>query len=363
MKILICRITDSGVVLRSKNLIQALIHSGHDIIIATPKETAFQDLIDLGCKYIEVKIQGHGKNLLADLSVYYQYIRILNTVHPDLALLYTTKPNIYCGMACRRLKIPVIMNITGMGTALGTDGILQKIMIQLYRMACNGDNMKTIFFQNDDSMQFFTHHKIGDSKLYKRLPGSGVDLDKFPLQMFPKSDTVDFLFVGRVMRQKGIDQYIEAARNVKKNHPEAVFHVLGGCDDKYRGILIEENQKGIIVYHGRVSDIQYYQKMSQCTIQPSFYPEGVSNVILEAAASGRPVITTDNPGCREGVDDGKTGFIVPVKDAEALTIAIEKFLSMSTEERKEMGLLGRKKMEHEFDQKFVTDSYLTTIFK
>lgn len=172
---------------------------------------------------------------------------------------------------------------------------------------------------------------------------------------------MDFLFVARVMKQKGIDQYIEAAKEVRKTHPEAIFHVLGGCDDSYKDILDEESKNGTIVYHGRVNNILDFQKLSQCTIQPSYYPEGMSNVILEAAASGRPVITTDHPGCREGVDNGKTGFIIPIKDANALVEAIEKFLSLSTTEKAEMGLRGRKKMEREFDRKIVTDAYLNSL--
>lgn len=361
MRILICRITDAGVMLRSSNLIREFIKQGHEVIVATPKGDAYQSIIDLGCKYLKVDIDGHGMNPVSDYSVYRQYKSILKSERPDLVLLYTTKPNIYCGMACRRVKIPVIMNITGMGMALGGRGIVQSMAIMLYKIACNGKNMKKLFFQNNESQDFFKKNGIGDPRLYELIPGSGVDLEKYPVQEFPVSETVDFLYVGRVMKQKGIDQYIEAAKKVRKSHPETVFHVFGGCDESYKSIMDEETKNGSIIYHGRVNNIPDYQKMSQCTIQPSYYPEGVSNVILEAAASGRPVITTDHPGCREGVDNEKTGYIIPIMDADALTKAIEIFLSLSNEERAQMGLRGRMKMEREFDQKIVVNAYLRAI--
>lgn len=361
MKILFASATDSGILRVRSELITELKKAGHSVVVATPKEKDYAKLEEMGCKFIPVTIDGHGMNPLADLSVYKQFKKILNTERPDLVFLFTTKSNIYCGMACRKFDIPAVMNITGMGMAMGNKGIVQTVMIGLYKLACNGKNMKKIFFQNDDSMEFFRAHGIGNQSNYERIPGSGVNLEKFTLQPFPESDTVDFLFVARVMKQKGIDQYIEAAKEVRKTHPEAVFHVLGGCDEEYKDILDKENESGTIVYHGRVNNMTDYEKMSQCTIQPSYYPEGMSNVILEAAATGRPVITTDHPGCREGVDDGVTGFIVPIKDSTALAEAIRKFLNMSREERAEMGLRGRQKMEREFNRKIVTDAYLRTI--
>ena len=358
VKVLFASATDSGILRVRSELIMQLINLGHEVVVATPKGNDYIQLEKMGCKFIPVAIQGHGMNPVADYFVYKQYGKILKEEKPDMVFLFTTKANVYCGRACRKMNVPAIMNITGMGMALGNKGIAQTILIHLYIYACNGRNMKKIFFQNDDSLEFFQSHVIGKNSLYERIPGSGVNLDKFTLQPFPQSETVDFLFIARVMKQKGIDEYIEAARTIRKTHPEAVFHVLGNCDEEYKTVLDEENKKGTIVYHGRVNNIPDFEKMSQCTIQPSYYPEGMSNVILEAAASGRPVITTNHPGCREGVDDGITGYIVPIKNAEALTAVIEKFLAMNREERAEMGLRGRKKMEREFDRKIVTNAYM-----
>lgn len=361
MKILFASITDSGILRVRSELISELLKIGHDIVIVTPQGTDYQKLVEMGCKFIPISIQQRGLNPISDFFSYEQYKKILKLEKPCMVFLFTTKPNVYCGMACRKLGIPVIMNITGMGSALGNKGIIQIVLVKLYKLACNGKNIKKILFQNDDSMEFFTMHEIGNPAFYFRIPGSGINLEKFPLQPFPKNETVNFLFVARVMKQKGIDQYLDTAREIKKTHPKTVFHVLGDCDNSYKKILETENEKGTIVYHGRVTNIQDYEKLSQCTIHPSYYPEGMSNVILEAAATGRPVITTDHPGCREGVDDGKTGFIIPIKNSTLLIQAVEKILNMTIEERKKMGLNGRKKMEKEFDRKIVTDAYLNMI--
>lgn len=363
MTIVFASATDSGILRVRSELIIELIGMGHKVVVATPKEKDYVKLEEMGCKFIPVTIEGHGMNPLADISVYKQFRKILAAEKPDMVFLFTTKSNVYCGMACRKLGIPAVMNITGMGMAMGSKGIVQIVLITLYKLACNGKNMKKIFFQNDDSLDFFKAHGIGNSSLYQRIPGSGVNLDKFSVQPYPESDTVDFLFVARVMKQKGIDQYIEAAKEIRKDHPEAVFHVLGGCDEEYEAILEEENENGSIIYHGRVNNIPDFERMSQCTIQPSYYPEGMSNVILEAAATGRPVITTDHPGCREGVDDGETGYIIPIKDSNALIEAVKKFLSLSVKEREEMGFRGRQKMEREFDRTIVTRAYLDMLQK
>ena len=361
MKVLIASITASGILRVRSELIQQLRKEGHDVFIVSPLEHDYLLLEEMGCKVIGITIQRKGVNPIKDFSVLLSYYKILKTEKPDVVLLFSTKPNIYCGIVCRLLKIPVIMNITGMGSALGGSGQLQLLLIKLYRFACNGRNIKRIFFQNIDSMHFFSAHKIGEQSCYVHIPGSGINLEKFPLQDFPQTKTVDFLFVARIMKLKGINEYIESAHAIKKLNKNAVFHVLGDCDEEYESILREKTEAGVIIYHGRVNNIIDFEKMSQCTIQPSYYPEGMSNVILEAAASGRAVITTDHPGCREGVDDGISGYIVPPRDSESLTKAIQDFLNLSIEARKEMGLNGRKKMEREFDRNIIVSEYIKAI--
>ena len=194
------------------------------------------------------------------------------------------------------------------------------------------------------------------------LPGSGVNVNHYEVLDYPNGETVEFLFISRVMAAKGIDQYLEAANRIKKKYPNTVFHILGGCDDKsYQEKLQKLQEEGVIQYHGQQKSVLPFQKLSSCTIHPTYYPEGMSNVLLETAACGRPIITTDRSGCREIIDDGVNGYICKQKDSEDLIRQIEKFLALSWEQRRDMGLAGRKKIEKEFDRKYVVNAYLEEI--
>lgn len=361
MKIMIASGTDSGIKRVRSELINELLNNNHDIIVATPQTGAHKDLLQMGCKLQKVDVDRHGKNVRSDFKLFIQFLAVLKKEKPNVLLTFTTKPNIYCASAARILHIPLIMNITGMGSALSKPGKMQKMLIKMYQFATGGENTKCIFFQNDDSKDFFVKNRIGDTACYKRIPGSGVNLDKFTVLPYPKERKINFLFVARVMKEKGIEEFVEAAKIIKQKYDYVFFHVLGACDQDYSEYLNNAVQQQIIKYHGQVSNIIDFQALSVATIHPSYYPEGMSNVILEAAACGRPVITTDHPGCREGVEDGKTGFIVPIKDIDSLVNAIEAIIRMNCEERKQMGLNGRKKIEREFDRQIVTNAYLKEI--
>lgn len=360
MKILIAAITDAGVYRVRKELIDTLLNHGHKIVIVSPEGKDVPKLLKLGCSFIPIKIDGHGTNPIKDIGVFLTYIKILKKEHPDIVLTFSPKPNVYCGMACRYLQIPIVMNITGLGTALAYSGYKQKLLIFLYKIATKG--IKRIFFQNQSNWQFFKIHNIGNEEKYYLLPGSGINLSNYSYQEYPKDDDkIHFLFVSRIQKEKGIDQYLEAAKEVQKNHSNVCFHVLGICNSTYEPIIRKAHEDGIIIYHGRVDNIPEFQKMSHATIMPSYYPEGICNVLLEAAATGRPVITTNHPGCRETVEDGVSGFLVEKKDTIGLIRAIEKLLEMSNTERANMGLAGRKKIEREFDRQIVVNAYMNEI--
>ena len=362
MKVLVASITDSGVFRVRKEIITELIRQGHSITVVTPSGNDTHKLFDLGCHFIPIKINGHGTNPIQDLGVYCYFKKILKAEMPDIVLTFTPKPNVYCSIACRNLQIPVIMNITGLGTALANPGYKQKILLFLYRLATK--NIYRIFFQNSYNLQFFKERNLGEEKSYWLLPGSGVNLSEYKYQEYPKSDnTINLLFIARIQKSKGIDQYLDAARSIRKTHPKVIFHVLGNCDATYEPIIAKAHKECIINYHGRVSNVLEFQAKSHATIMPSYYPEGVCNVLLEAAATGRPIITTNHPGCRETVDDGITGFIVEKKDSQGLIRAIETLLSMSNEERAEMGRKGRKKMERKFDRNIVVKAYVDSVNK
>ena len=220
-----------------------------------------------------------------------------------------------------------------------------------------------IFFQNSENQHFFETHKMMPRNAKIRLlPGSGVDLESHPAFPYPEGETVHFQFTSRILKEKGIDLYLAAAKRIHAEYPNTVFHICGGCDDPaYEEILKQAQEAGDVVYHGQQKDMIPFLKQASCIVHPSYYPEGMSNVLLEGAASARPIIATDRAGCRETVEDGVTGFLIPIQDEEALVHALERFMQMTPEQRKAMGLAGRAKMEREFDRKIVVKAYLEEI--
>lgn len=354
-KILILANKDITLLYFRKELIEKLIKEKNEVIVCFPKSDKVNEFIKMGCKFIDIKMDRRGTNPVKDMGIIFRYLKILKMEKPDIVLTFTIKPNLYGGFACRLKKIPYIANITGLGTALQNEGILQKFTIILYHIAFK--NIKCCFMQNEDNMKFFEKHKIAEGKR-KLLPGSGVNLEKYKLLEYPKeSDGLEFLFIGRIMKEKGIDLYIETAKYIKSKYKNTKFHVIGYCEQDYQQKLEDLQNQGIIIYHGKQDDMIPFYKLSCCTIHPTYYPEGMSNVLLESAASGRPVITTDKPGCREIVDDGVTGFIVQPENLESLKIAVERFINLQYEKKVNMGLAGRKKVEKEFDRNIVINTY------
>lgn len=341
-----------------RELVEELLKKNSKIIISAPVDTKTNYFKGIGCNMVETNISRRGTNPISDFKLLINYIRIINKTKPDVVLTYTIKPNVYGGIACRLTNTLQIANITGLGTAVENKGILQKITLALYKIGLR--KAKCIFFQNKENMLFMQSNGIGvvNGKL---IPGSGVNLSHYELMDYPESNDINFLFISRIMKQKGIDQYLNAAKHIKKKHPNTVFHVLGNCEDSYSEILEEMHEKNIIQYHGRQDDVREFHKISHCTIHPTYYPEGMSNVLLESAACGRPIISTNRSGCREIVDDGINGFVVEQQNSQDLIEKVEKFLKLSYKEKKQMGLAGRAKVEKEFDRQIVVDAYFNEI--
>lgn len=341
-----------------RELIEKLISDGYSVSVLCPNDDYVADLQKMGCLFFDTPLSRHGTNPFKDLKLLKTYKRILKGIAPDCVFSYTIKPNIYGAMACKKLKIPCIVNITGLGTAVENKGVLQKITTRLYKIAFK--KVQTIFFQNEENMRFFADRKIYSEK-HKLLPGSGVNLNRFKPIVFPNVDTVDFVFISRLMKEKGIEQYFEAAEYIKNKYPYTRFHVCGFCEKEYETQMKKLKESDFIIYHGMVKDITTILEIVHCVVHPSYYPEGISSVLLEACACARPIITTDRAGCREVVDDGVNGFIVKQKDSEDLIKQIEKFLALTVEERRQMGLNGRAKVEKEFDRNIVINAYLKEI--
>lgn len=360
MKILVLANFGMGLYNFRKELLEELIKQNYEVYISLPYDEYVPKLESLGCTFINTPVSRRGTNPLTDLNLLMEYTKIMKKIKPDIVLTYTIKPNIYGGLACRLANIPYLPNITGLGSAVENDGVLQKITLFLYKMALRRANC--IFFQNNGNKKFFSNKKIINGN-HRLIPGSGVNLDHYTLLEYPPEKTINFLFISRVMKEKGIDQYLDAAIYIKGHYPNTSFHIIGFCEDEYEDKLKDMEVRGIIKYHGKQSDVREFHKISHCTIHPTYYPEGMSNVLLESAACGRPIITTDRSGCREIVENGENGFIVEQKNSYDLINKIELFLSLDADARKQMGLAGRKKVIKEFDRQIVVNSYIDEIEK
>ena len=362
MKVLILANNSVGLYKFRKELLEALLANKHEVFISLPNGDFIDDMQQMGCHFIETEISRHGTNPLTDLALTKKYCSIIKSVKPDIVFTYTIKPNVYGGIACQLCKVTYVANVTGLGTAVENGGFLQKITLALYRTGLR--KAKRVFFQNQANLDFMLRHKVVRGA-YSLLPGSGVNLERFaPLPYPDETDGIHFVFISRIMREKGIDQYLDAAVHFTNSFkftqqgPHAIFHVCGFCEKEYQGKLDELVANGTVIYHGMVRDVREILAKTHCTIHPSFYPEGISNVLLESSACARPIITTDRSGCREVIDDGVNGFIVKQRDSLDLVEKIEKFLALSYEQKMLMGLAGRNKVEKEFDRQIVVDAYL-----
>lgn len=336
-------------------LVERLLEDGHHVIISSPYGERIEDLKSLGCEYRQIEISRHGMNPVKELALLSEYRKLLGDVKPDIVFSYTIKPNIYGAIACRTQKIPCVANITGLGTAVENGGLVQKITILMYKYAFQ--KIQRVYFQNTENKKFFVDHKIAIDK-QDLLPGSGVNLQRFSLLQYPLTEHVEFAFISRIMKEKGIEQYLAVAEYIHIKYPDTIFHVCGFCEQAYEERLREFQAKGVIVYHGMVRDVKTILKDVHCVVHPTYYPEGLSNVLLEACACGRPIITTNRAGCREVIDDGVNGFICKQQDSGDLIDKIEKFLALTWKERRNMGLSGRKKVETEFDRQIVVRKYM-----
>lgn len=342
-----------------KELLEELLNEKFEVLILAPEDKLSYNLKEMGCRFIPVDMESRGTNPLKDLNLMKTYKKIIKSEKPDVVLTYTIKPNVYAGYVCGKMGIPFIPNVTGLGTSVEQPGLLQKITLYLYKKGIKKANC--VFFQNQDNLDFMLKHNVIKGK-YQLIPGSGVNLNHHKLQSYPTDKTIRFLFISRILYEKGIEEYLEVAKYIKNKYYNTEFHILGKCDiEKYSKIIKDLVKQNIVIYHGQVDDIREYHKISNCTIHPSFYPEGMSNVLLESCAAGRPIITTNRPGCKEIVEDGYNGYMIECKDTEALKEKVEKFINLSQHEKKQMGLNGRKKVEDEFDRNIVIRAYMNLI--
>lgn len=359
-RILILANIDVSIYNTRRELIELLIEKGYEVYISCLYGERVEKLKDIGCKYIETNFSRHGTNPISELKLINFYRKTMKNIRPDIVLTYSIKQNIYGGFAANLTNIPYLANITGLGPALEKDGLLRKITLVMYRYAFR--KVKCVFFQNDQNLQFFENNNV-TIKSKRLIPGSGVNLDEYVLLDYPNEDTVNFLYLSRVVKEKGIDLYLEAASAIREKYPNTRFHICGFCEDAYKDKMHRLTDNSDVVYHGMISDAKKILMSTHCTIHPSFYPEGMSNVLLESAACGRPIITTNRSGCREIVNDRISGFIVEQNDSKDLIDKVESFLALSNEEKMQMGLVGRSIVESKFDRRIVVNAYMEEIVK
>lgn len=317
-----------------------------EVYAVVPHNDRWDELQALADRVIELPIDRRGMNPARDAKLLGQYRAILKRLRPDLVLTYTIKPNIYGGLACRELHIPYAVNITGLGSAIENGGWLKRFVLTLYKPVLAG--AKVVFFENAGNRDTLAAAGVVPQGRDVVLNGAGVNLEDYPSQPYPLEGTVRFLFVGRVMHEKGVDELFSAARRLKRAYGDGVeFHVVGSFEEGYKPLMDELEQTGVVKYHGYQSDMKHFYAMAGCVVLPSYH-EGMSNVLLEAAASGRPLITSDIPGCREAVEPGVSGYLCPARDADALYAAMRRFLELPPAQRAAMGCRGRERMERQF---------------
>ena len=350
-----------------KELIESIIDAGYEMLISCPDGEKFELMKHLEYRYDDPVIDRRGTNIVADAKLFIHYFRLFIKNKPSVVLTYTAKPNVYAGIAAYLLGIPVISNVTGFGSVLNEGGLKQKLIMSLFKFSFR--RSACVMFQNSTNMKLAEETGMVKGE-HKLIPGSGVNTERYPLQPYPDGgngkdgEKVVFNYIGRILHDKGVDDYIEAAKRIRADYPNTEFNMLGFIEPTemhYEKLLSELEEKGIIRYRGSQKDIKPFVAASHATIHPSTYGEGMSNVLLESASSGRPIISTDNPGCMETFSDGETGFIYHGGDVDALCEQIEKFLAMPNGERKSMGEKGREYIKANFSREKVIEAYLEKI--
>ena len=359
MKIMILANNDVGLYQFRKELIEEL-RKENEVIISLPYGDFIEPLKKMGCKFIDTPVDRRGINPFTDLSLFRNYRELLKNEKPALVITYTIKPNVYGGFACRLAKIPYAVNITGLGTAFENSGLLKKIVTVMNKAACK--KAKVVFFENEGDRQIFIREKIVKEEQTHRLNGAGVNIEKYQVVDYPQGNKFKFLFMGRVMAEKGIDELFEAMRKIISDGISCELDVLGGYEENYKDKIEKYESEGWLHYHGYQKDVRPFIEACHCFVLPSWH-EGMANTNLESAATGRPIITSNIHGCKEAVVDGKTGFLANRKDAEDLYKVMKKMTQLSYEERQVMGLAGREHMEKVFDKKKVVGETISCLLK
>ncbi|GLK69724.1 glycosyltransferase family 4 protein [Hansschlegelia plantiphila] len=345
-------------------LIRGLLSAGHELVAAAPWDEHARRLEVLGCRFVSLPMDNKGTSPAADARLFQRYRRLIKSQKPDIYLGFTIKPNVYGTLAARSLGVPVINNISGLGTAFIRDSWLTRAVQALYRIALTRSSI--VFFQNSEDLELFARLRLVQRERVAILPGSGVDLAHHtPAPMADRGGAARFLLIARLLRDKGVGEYVEAAAAVRRDFPNARFQILGFLDVDNRTAVTRAEMSawvaaGLVDYLGATDDVRPFIAEADCVVLPS-YREGTPRTLLEGAAAARPLIATNVPGCREPVRDGHNGFLCAVRDGSSLANAMRRFLEASYDARVEMGRRSRAIAEDRYDERFVIDAYLNAI--
>lgn len=337
-------------------LILELLKERYEVVLNCPYGDKIKYFIDRGCRFIDISIDRRGKSVLNDLKLLRTYKRLLNREKPDVVLTYTSKPSIYGGFICGKLGIPYIVNNAGL---METKGLFDKFMKFLYWMGWH--KASCIMYQNSNERDVI--NRVLCNKIhYRDIPGSGVNLNEFAFNPYPATeDTIIFNYVGRIVEMKGINEFIECAQRIRKKYSNTEFVIYGEFDDEgYRKKISDLQRRGVVKYGGVQIDMKPCIKAAHAVIHPSHY-EGMTNVVLEHSSMGRPCIGSNIAGVKEGIEDGKTGFLFEVKNMSSMVTAVEKFINLPYDKKVEMGKRARIKMENNFSRDIVTNIYIEEI--
>lgn len=346
-------------------LIRALVSAGYEVVAVAPHDEHASKLAGIGARFLDLPMDNGGTNPLRDAMLWWRFRRLMQAEQPAVYLGYTVKPNVYGSMAAHSLCVPVINNIAGLGAVFINQSLVTRVVRWLYRMALK--RSAHVFFQNPDDRRLFVDGRLVRESVTSLLPGSGIDLTRF----MPAKDSgregerMCFLLVARMLWDKGVGEYVNAARIVKKQYPGVRFALLGFLDVENPAAISREQvdtwvAEGVVEYWGTSTDVRQQIAQSDCVVLPS-YREGTPRTLLEAAAMGKPLITTDAVGCREVVDDGVNGYLCEVRNTHALADRLTALVRMPAADRSAMGAAGRRKMENQFDELKVIAAYLQAI--
>lgn len=358
MKILILANLDLGLYRFRKELISALLKE-HQVYISLPYGEMVEPLKEMGCIFRETPVDRRGVNPLTDLGLFLAYGKLVREIRPDLVITYTIKPNIYGSLACRLHRVPYAVNVTGLGTAFEKEGLLQTLVTHMYRPALK--KARVVFTENQSIKKQLAQKRIVSADRIQVLSGAGINLEDFGYLPYPRNPVFTFLFIGRIMQEKGIGELLEAVQELNQEGRTCRLDLVGFCEEDYREKLERGEKEGWIRNFGFQKDVRPFIEGADCFVLPSWH-EGMANTNLECAASGRPVVTSDIPGCREAVRDKVTGFLCRSRNAGSLKEAMGRVMDLSVQEREAMGRAGRRYMEEKFDKKDVVRETLRFLF-